>query len=279
MIPARGPGPRRPRVQGRPGWAAVLLLALVLPVSGVFPHPAVAQWVEAVELGMLGRWGVYDGALGLDAAMGWGPRVGIHLGERWVVEGDWSFQNPRAQGTITFESDESERPRTSHDLFGGRLLFQHPLGDRFGLLAGAGVQYDRYKGSPPVATSGTGVGVLLGLRVGLTRVLSLRLEGTVYQVGRDSDRTVPRPTTRNGGLQAGLAYTFRGRGRIVELPPPPPDTVIVEPRPPGVEGAVRFRDPGSPGTGFDPPSAILQPCTWNPIPGDEPCPWLRRRNP
>jgi hypothetical protein len=265
----------------------LLILALIFPLS------ASAQWVEAVELGMLGRWGVYDGAVGLDAAVGWGPRVGIHLGERWIVEGDWTFQNPRATGTITFESNEYERPRTSHDLFGGRLLYDRPLGDRIGLLFGLGLQYARYKGSPRVATSGAGGGALLGLRARLTEVLSLRLEATVYQVRSDPDPAVPRPSTRNGGFQVGLAYTFRGRGRIVELPPPPPDTVIVEvpPPPPDTvpEGLLTLPPPLAAVPGESPPSPPgaasaprrtsppLRGCP--PITGGEPFPWLRRTHP
>lgn len=259
---------RRSRGWIGPGPAAALLLALVLPL------PAGAQWVEAVELGTLGRWAFYDEDVGLDDTGGWGVRVGVHLGERWIAEGDWSFQNPRESATITFGSTVYPGARVSHDLIGGRLVHHRPLGDRLRLLAGAGVQYDRYKGERGWGASGTGIGVLAGLRARLTRVFSLRIEGTAYRVGSDPDRAIPRPTTLNLGLQAGIAYTFRGAGRIVELPPPPPDTVIVEPRSPDSTGSVHIQGRGTTGSPSLRALRTFRLCGWTPVTGGEPCPWL-----
>lgn len=120
-------------------------------------------------------------------------------------------------------------PRVSHDLFGVRLLHTRPISDRTRLVTGLGYHYDRYFRERSVGASGGGPGALLGVRVDLTGALALRLDAGAYRVGSDPDRAIPRPTTLNRTLQAGLSYTFRDRTRVIELPPPPPDTVLVHP--------------------------------------------------
>jgi hypothetical protein len=211
-------------------------LVATLLVTGVLSLPGGtgAQWVQGVELGAGVRHAFYDSDVGLENATGSGGRLGLLLRPALSLELDWSFQTPRPSAAGTFFPGSGASPRVGHDLVQVRLLREWPVGDRTGLVAGLGYSYDRFFREREVGVSGGGPGGLLGTRVLLSEVFSLRLEGTAYRVGSDADRPIPRPSAVNLGLQAGLSYTFRGREveRVIELPPPPPDTVIVV-RPPG----------------------------------------------
>jgi hypothetical protein len=202
---------------------------LALAALLLVPGPVGGQWVEAVEIGLLGRYGFYDRDVGLANAPGTGGRLGVHFGPRLGVEVDWLFQAPRPVEPPDPDVPEPLGHRVSHDLFGLRALYTRPVGDRTDLLSGLGFAYDRYYREREVGVSGGGLAGLLALRFGLNESVSLRLEAAAYRIRRDADRPLPRPSTTNLGLQAALSYTFRGREveRIVELPPPPPDTVLV----------------------------------------------------
>lgn len=207
--------------------------AFVLALAGVLSAgPAAGQWIEAVELGFVGRYGFYDADVGLQNTPGAGGRLGVWFGPSLGLEGDWVFLSPRPAEHIVPDVGS----RVAHDLFGVRLVHARPVGERADLLVGLGLAYDRYFREREVGVSGGGISGLLGVRLGIREALSLRLEGTAYHVRRDAHAPLPRPTTTNFGLQATFAYMFRGRPeeRIIELPPPPPDTVFIERRrPPG----------------------------------------------
>jgi hypothetical protein len=72
-------------------------------------------------------------------------------------------------------------------------------------------------------------------------MFSGRIEGTGYMISEDDDAfPAPRPSTMNFGLQAGISLLFRDRVEVreVQLPAPPPDTVVVtqQVQPPLPEG-------------------------------------------
>ena len=201
----------------------------VVAVAGLLFAPALqaqSQW--AVELGGFGRYSIYDGDVGIENAPGFGGRVGLFVLENLSIEGELSYAEPE----LTDQPGWQGREFISHELWQGRLMYTHWLNDNAGLLLGAGYAYDNYSRVRNVAARGGGPAGLVGLRYRFTDLLSARIEGYGYFVGEDEDTHVaPRPSTTNFGLQAGLSLIVRDREvqveTIVELPAPPPDTVIV----------------------------------------------------
>jgi hypothetical protein len=196
--------------------AAAALLLVAGPVS--------AQWAEAVELGVLARLGVYDGDVGVENAAAGGIRIGVLFRPSLAVEADWTYAEP----DLVEQPGLEGRRFISHELFGLRVLYARSVAARTDLLVGVGLAYDRYTRVREVGARGGGPGGLLGFRVRISEAVSARFEATGYRVGSDPDAPIPRPSTVNLGLQAGLSVSLRDRERIVELPPPPPDTVLVE---------------------------------------------------
>jgi hypothetical protein len=207
-------------MKGRSMLVATALVAAVLPLG----LSAQQQW--AIELGALGRYGIYDDEVGIENAFGFGGRVGVFVAENISIEGEATYGEPE----LTDQPGFRGRTFVSHLLYTGRLMYTRWLNDDVGLLLGAGYSYDNYSRARNVAARGGGPGGLLGLRYRFSDVVSGRLEGMGYFVSEDETTHVaPRPSTFNLGLQAGLSVILGEREveRIVELPAPPPDTVIV----------------------------------------------------
>lgn len=202
-------------------------LAMAAAAALLLPEMAVAQRAGAIELGAVGRFTVYDEEVGIENAPGIGGRAGIFFIDNLSVEFDWTYAEPDLTDGPGFQG----RTFISHELYQARLLYTHWLGETMGLLIGAGYSYDNYSRPRRVGSRGGGPGGLLGLRYKFSDLFSLRLEGFGYYVPEDDDRTIPRPQTMNLGVQAGLSLILRDRDPVVEtvqLPAPPPDTVVVE---------------------------------------------------
>jgi hypothetical protein len=201
------------------------------------PDPAEAQRAGAIEVGAIGDFTIYDSEVGVENAPSIGARAGFFFMPNLAVELDWSYHEP----DLTDAPGWRDREFIRHELFQGRITYNHWMSETTALLVGAGYSYDHYTTPRNVGARGGGPGGLLGLRYRFSELFSLRLEGTGYYVPEDLDAHVaPRPSTLNFSLQGGLSVLLRDRveERIVELPPPPPDTVVVreEVEPPLPEG-------------------------------------------
>ncbi len=213
------------------------ILAMAATAALILPEMAVAQSAGAIELGAVGRYQIFDSEVGVDNAPGIGGRLGVFFLPNLSVEADWTYAEPELEDQPGFQG----RTFISHELLQVRLLYTHWLGENAGLLLGGGYSYDNYPRPRRVGVRGGGPGGLLGLRYKFTDMISTRIEGYGYFVPEDDDTLpAPRPSTFNLGVQAGVSMMFREREvvREVQLPAPPPDTVVVreEVEPPLPEG-------------------------------------------
>ena len=183
------------------------------------------QW--SFELGAVGRYSIYDADVGVENGLSiGGGRAGLYVADNLAVEGEVTYGEPQ----LTDEAAWRGRNYISHLLLQGRLVYTAWLSENTGVLLGAGVQHDNYSRARTVGARGWGGTGLLGVRYRFSEYVSARVESTGHFVSEDPDTHVaPRPSTFNVGLQAGLSVIFGTREveRVVELPAPPPDTVIV----------------------------------------------------
>ena len=193
---------------------------------------AIAQGLQAqeqwsVELGGVSRYTIYDKDIGLESGIGiGGGRVGLFFIDHFSIEAEATYGEPE----LTDQPGWQGRTYISHLLLQGRLLHTYPLTESSGILIGVGIHNDAYSRARNVAARGWGGAGLLGIRYRFNEFVSGRIEGTGQFVSEDLDTHVaPRPTTLNLGLQAGVSFTIglREMERIVELPAPPPDTIVV----------------------------------------------------
>jgi hypothetical protein len=203
------------------------IVALVAAAALFLPELAEAQRPGSIELGAVGRFAIYDDEVGLQHTPAIGARAGIFFLNNVAFELDWTYSEPELEDPPGWQGREWIR----HGLFQGRVVYTHWMGERAGLLMGAGFSYDDFSTPRRVGARGGGPGGLLGMRFRFSDMFSARVEGTAYYVPEDEGAHVThRPQTLNLGVQAGLSLMLRDREpveRVVELPPPPPDTVVV----------------------------------------------------
>ena len=204
-----------------------LTVAVAIGVGLVMAEGIQAQEQWSFELGAVGRYAIYDGDVGVENGLGiGGGRAGLYVADNLAVEGELIYGEPQ----LSDEAGWLGRNYISHLLYQGRLVYTAWLSESAGLLLGAGIHYDAYSRARTVGARGWGGTGLFGVRYRLSEYVSARVESTGYFVSEDPDTHVaPRPSTFNVGLQAGLSVVFGMREveRVVELPAPPPDTVIV----------------------------------------------------
>jgi hypothetical protein len=203
-----------------------IILAIAATAALLLPDAVQAQQAGAVELGAVGRFTVYDSDIGIENAPGIGGRLGIFFLPNLSLEVEGTYAEP----DLTDSPGVQGRTFIVHELYQARLLYTHWLGDNAGLLLGAGYAYDNYSRPRNLGVRGGGPAGLLGIRYRFSDMISARLEGKGYYVPEDEDAfAYPRPQTINLGVQAGISLMFRERTieTIVELPAPPPDTVVV----------------------------------------------------
>ena len=202
-------------------------VAVAIGVGLVMAGGIQAQDQWSVELGAVGRYSIYDADVGVENGFGIvGGRGGLFVADNLAVEGEVTYGEPQ----LSYAPGWRGRNYISHLLLQGRLVYTAWLSESTGVLLGAGLQHDNYSRARTVAARGWGGTGLLGLRYRFSEFVSARVESTGHFVPEDPDTHVaPRPSTFNVGLQAGLSVVFGVREveRVVELPAPPPDTVVV----------------------------------------------------
>lgn len=202
------------------------IVAIVAAAALFLPEVAEAQSPGSIELGAVGRFGIYDSEVGLENAPAIGGRAGIFFLPNLSLEVDWTYSEPDLTNPPGWQGREFVR----HELYQTRLLYNWWLGESAALLLGAGYTYDNYSTPRRLASRGGGPGGLVGLRFRFNDRFSARAEGTGYFVSEDQDAFIPRPETFNLGAQIGLSVMLRDRERVreVQLPAPPADTVVVD---------------------------------------------------
>lgn len=203
------------------------VLALAATAALFLPDMATAQRPGAIELGGIANFTLYDDEVGIENTPGIGGRAGIYLLDNLSAEVDWTYAEPDLSDPPGYQN----RTFIQHELIQARLLYNYWTSESLAILLGGGYTYDNYSTPRRVAARGGGPGGLVGVRFQFTDMISARLEGFGYMVPEDdATEGIARPATMNMGAQAGVSVVLRNRTEteIVELPAPPPDTIVVE---------------------------------------------------
>jgi outer membrane protein OmpA-like peptidoglycan-associated protein len=164
-------------------------LAVALPAA------AHAQHRGTIELGGFARYGVYDNALNLDDAAGYGARLGYFLSGKVILEADAALAPTKSAGV-----DVDHKP------FHVRLVGNLPIGKRLAFLLGGGWAYNNF--SYTSTETENGVGALAGLRLNLGQRVSLRGDAIAdYML---SQASIAPDKTLHYAIQAGVSFMLRG---------------------------------------------------------------------
>ena len=163
---------------------SLLLAGALLSLGAASAH---AQKAGAIELGVFGRYTKFDDALHFDSRVGVGGRLGIFVLPNLAIEGDASY-------TATASADQDFiRAMPVH----ARLVYNLPLGQYTALLIGGG--YTRQLFRESYRETQSGAGGLLGLRLGLGEVVSIRLDATGDYIFNPESRFGPPGQLADGG--------------------------------------------------------------------------------
>src|SRR5690606_38229926 len=144
----------------------VAVAGFALLVTGA---PLAAQQPGMVEIGTFGSFTRLDRRGEFDDALSLSGRLGVFILPQVSLEVD------AARGRV----EDPQGTRSNFTPFHARLLYNRPMGVRTDLVLGAGyAQYD-YGKTDEVPADEYGVGMLAGLRFGLSERVAFRLDGTV----------------------------------------------------------------------------------------------------
>jgi outer membrane protein OmpA-like peptidoglycan-associated protein len=170
--------------------------------------PILAQKPGAFEIGGFGRYSKFDGALNFDDRVGFGGRLGIFVLPNLAVEGDASY-------TATYSAAQDFiRSIPVH----ARLVYNLPVGEHGALLFGGG--YTRQLFRKAYRETSSGAGGLVGVRLGMGDLISIRLDATGDYIFKPESKYAPNSTIPSiekndhnwhWGLQAGLSFLFGAR--------------------------------------------------------------------
>ena len=181
---------------------SLLLTGALLLASAA---PALAQKAGTVELGFFGRYTWFDNTLNFENRVGIGGRLGVFVLSNFSVEGDASYTATASQG------DDFIRYIPIH----ARLLFNLPAGEHTAFLVGAGYVRNLFRKS--YRETNSGVGGLLGMRLGMGELLSIRLDATgdyiptAESVNPQLAGITAKKSNFHLGGQAGLSLLIGGK--------------------------------------------------------------------
>jgi outer membrane protein OmpA-like peptidoglycan-associated protein len=166
---------------------------------------AAAQQPGVVEVGAFGRWSHYDATYQADANkfIGGGGRLGVFVLPQLAIEVDQyytKFNVPTGSA--------------SHYPLHARLVYNLPLSDNSAILIGAGYVRNFYRGV--LNYEDNGYAGLLGLRLGLNNVVSIRLEGTADFMPNPAIQQAYATNINNWnyGAQAGLSVLIGNEKKV-----------------------------------------------------------------
>ncbi len=169
----------------------VLLGAALGAAAWLVPQTLFAQRGGTVELGALGQYTIFDQSLEFDDAILGGGRIGVFLNRSISLE---------AQGAYGQTDRVRTGQRASFFPIHGMLLFHVPIGERAAFVVGPG--YVHHEFGKDFNGSEDGVSGLAGFRIGLSRLLALRVEGLIDYVPTPAN---PVDDSWTYGAQAGLS--------------------------------------------------------------------------
>lgn len=178
-----------------------LLATLLLSTAVV---PASAQQAGAVEIGGFGRYTKFENKLNFDNKFGVGGRLGIFVLNNLAIEGDASYTKTKSQGGLGIK----------YIPIHARLVYNVPVAEHSAFLIGAGYVRNLFRDS--YRETNSGVGGLVGVRVGLGSVLALRLDGTgdYIPTAESVNPQIPGVQAKKSnfhlGAQAGLSLLIGG---------------------------------------------------------------------
>ena len=182
-------------------FAPALLIVIAAATS-----PAAAQQAGTFEFGAFAHISYFQQSIHLQqGAGGGGVLFGLFPVRNLELEAEGSFVPTRGPGGL----DVAYFPLRA------RLLYNVPLAEHAALLVGGG--YARNQFSRDIDTHEDGISGLLGVRLGLPGITSIRLATSVDYIPSPSLAFYPGATVDpdynvNWGIQVGLSFLF-GRGQ------------------------------------------------------------------
>lgn len=200
-------------------------LALALLLAAV-TSPATSQQAGTFEFGAFAHISYFEESLNFEQGSGGGgARFGIFPVRNLELEAEGSFVPTHGPGGL----------KISYIPLRARLLYNLPVGEHGAILVGGG--YARNEFSREIDTHEDGVSGLLGVRLGLPGITSIRLTTSLDYIPSPSIDLYPAGASEpdynvNWGIQVGLSFLF-GHGRPTsaeareEVQAPQPDSLAM----------------------------------------------------
>jgi outer membrane protein OmpA-like peptidoglycan-associated protein len=204
------------------------LFAAFLILAGT--SPAASQGAGTLEFGVFAQASYFEESLSFDQGSGGGGiRLGFFPVRNLELEAEGAFVPTEGPGGL----DVSYLPLRA------RLLFNVPVGEHGAFLVGGG--YARNEFGRDLDTHEDGVTGLLGARLGLPGITSIRISTSVDYIPSPSIELYPGASAEpdhnvNWNIQVGLGFLFGGgRPRVAQRREPPPaaprpDTLAMQAR-------------------------------------------------
>ena len=179
------------------------LLAPALLLTAV-TSPAASQQAGAIEFGAFAQASYFQRSIGFEQGSGGGGvRFGFFPTRYLELEAEGAFVPTEGRAGMN----------VSYIPLRARLLFNLPVGDHGALLVGGG--YARNEFRRDIDTHENGVTGLLGARLGLPGITSIRISTSVDYIPSPSIELYPGATLEpdhniNWNIQVGLGFLFGG---------------------------------------------------------------------
>jgi outer membrane protein OmpA-like peptidoglycan-associated protein len=179
------------------------LLAPALLLAAV-TSPAASQQAGAFEFGAFAQASYFEESIGFEQGSGGGGiRLGFFPVRHLELEAEGAFVPTEGRGGI----------HVSYIPLRARLLFNLPVGEHGAFLVGGG--YARNEFRRDLGTHEDGVTGLLGVRLGLPGITSIRISSSVDYIPSPSIEFYPGATVEpdhniNWNIQVGLGFLFGG---------------------------------------------------------------------
>ncbi len=165
--------------------------------------PLAAQKPGTVEIGGFGRYTWFDSSLPINKDQaGGGGRLGVFVLPNLAIEGEASYTVLNVSGGV---------PHAGFLPITGRAVYNVPAGERAAVLLGIGYVYQKYlqdfKNLPRTGDWDAGGNGLVGLRVRLSDILSLRAEGLLNYIWEPVNKS-DASDNKNWGVQLGMSAQF-----------------------------------------------------------------------
>jgi outer membrane protein OmpA-like peptidoglycan-associated protein len=217
-------------------------VALATVAAALLAAPLQAQRPGAIEIGVFGRYTLFDNNMGLKEAFGGGARLGAFLVPNLSLEAAGAFTPVKTEvGDISVKNWD----------MAGRLIYHLPIVEQFGIHLGAGYMYNIFTSEGEESVKDHGPTGLFGFRIWATPAVSIRGDAFANYIP-SPDNLADQNFTWGG--QLGLSYTFGaaadadkdGVSDANDACPDTPDGVVVDARGCPVDtdrdGVADFRD-------------------------------------